>query len=52
MTCCMMSEKLLPLKKRSLCVAKNRQAKAKANQGPSVAADGSFEDKFEPMDAI
>ena len=40
-TCCRISEKFSPLRKRSVCVAKKTQASSSAMKGPSVPSGGS-----------
>ena len=39
-TCCRMSEKFCPVRKRSVCDAKNAQAASSARSGPNVAIGG------------
>ncbi|MCY1378863.1 hypothetical protein D9M69_665290 [compost metagenome] len=41
-TCCRISEKFCSVRKRSFCVAKNRHAKIRAINGPSVPMGGSL----------
>lgn len=39
-TCCRISEKFCPLRKRSVCDAKNAHAASSARSGPKVATGG------------